>query len=89
MKLFQQSLRTLIVAGSMAGFFGGWALLAHAPKPVASDPAPAVVAPAPVPTLPPLPQLSPLDPGSSTLQPLPALPAQPQFAMPRLRTRGS
>jgi hypothetical protein len=89
MRQLQRGLRALIAVGSLAGFFGGWALLAHANKPVPLEPAPAIVAPAPLPTLAPLPQLSPLDRAPSSLQPLPALPPQPQVAMPRLRTRGS
>ncbi len=87
MKLFQYGLRTLIVAGSLGGFFGGWALVAHAGKPVASDPQPAEVAPAPLPTLPPL-DFS--NGGSPTdLQPLPPMPSFSQQSLPRLRTRGS
>lgn len=94
MNKFQRKLRTLIVAGSVAGFLGGWGLLAHAGKPVAdgspaNDPPPAIVAPV---------QLPPLDfraiessGGSSNLQPLPVIPntqAAPSFR-PRLRTRSS
>jgi len=87
MKLFQNGLRALIVAGSLGGFFGGWALVAHAGKPVAADSQPAQVAPAPLPTLPPL-DFS--GNGSSTgLQPLPAMPRFSQSTLPRLRTRGS
>jgi len=35
-KAFQNSLRALIVAGSISGFMGGWVFLAHSGKPVAS-----------------------------------------------------
>jgi hypothetical protein len=89
MKRFQHGLRALIAAGSLAGFFSGWALLAHSGKPVATGYAPEVAVPAPLPTVAPLPQLSPADHAPSRLEPLPALPAQPQFARPRLRTGGS
>ncbi len=36
MDKFQRKLRLLIATGSTVGFLGGWALLAHAGKPVAS-----------------------------------------------------
>jgi hypothetical protein len=36
MNKFQHKLRLLIAAGSTVGFLGGWALLAHAGKPVAA-----------------------------------------------------
>ena len=36
MDKFQRKLRILIATGSTVGFLGGWALLAHAGKPVAS-----------------------------------------------------
>ncbi len=83
MKSFLNSLRIFIAAGSLAGFVGGWVLLAHAGKPVDADaPAPAAqVAPAPLPSQ-----------GFRTprqLQPLPSL-SQPNFGFtPRLRTGGS
>ena len=87
MNTFQRKLRVLIVAGSAAGFLGGWGLLAHAGKPVTSAPAPAITIPA---------QLPPIDfqslessSGSSGLQSLPVLPQAPSFSAPRLRTRGS
>jgi hypothetical protein len=102
-KAFQNSLRALMVAGSIGGFMGGWAFLAHAAKPVASGAlqqaaavtlslpslAPYVTTPSPQPqfqALPPLTQPSPQF--SQGIQPLPSLPTQ-QFAMPRLRSRGS
>ncbi len=84
MKAMQYFVRLLVLAGSLAGFFGGWALFAHAGKPAPAMAAPASVAPA---DLPPLDLSSPTD-----LQPLPQLkPLQPNsnFSMPRLRTRGS
>ncbi len=86
-KGFQNSLRALIVAGSIGGFLGGWVLLAHSGKPVsaASDPANA--------TLPPLnlQALAPSNSSPSAFQPLQSLPSTPStaFSMPRFRTRGS
>jgi hypothetical protein len=69
--------RVLIAVGSLAGFFGSWALLAHAPKPVP----PVVSAPQvdiglPAPDLP-------------RLSLLPALPSLPGFSLPRLHTHAS
>jgi hypothetical protein len=76
----QNTLRVLIVAGSLGGFSSGWVLFAHAGKPV-PEPPPIVLEATPQP----LPDdLAPLD-----LQPLPALPQSPSFTMPRLRTRSS
>ena len=84
MKLFQYAIRILIFIGSVAGFFGGWALFAHSNKPVAVDvSAPSV---APLPPLPPLNLNSP-----TSLQPIQPIAPQPrtQMTLPRLRTRGS
>jgi hypothetical protein len=86
MKGLLYSLRILIAAGSLGGFIGGWALLAHSGKPVASAAPPAQIAPAPLRpqdllTLPPS-QLQPLQP----LQPLAPF---PPMTSPRLRTGGS
>jgi hypothetical protein len=87
MKLYQYVFRLLIVIGSVTGFFGGWAFLAHAGKPVAPQTQPAEMAPAPLPTLPPL-NFSTND-APSSLQPLPPPPSFSQNFVPRLRTRGS
>lgn len=84
MKTLLYSIRVLIAAGSLGGFFGGWALFAHSGKPVASTPfTPAELAPAPeqpqdMPQLS-LPQLQPV-------QPLPSFSSGPRL---RLRTGGS
>jgi hypothetical protein len=90
MKSLLTKLRLLIAAGSLAGFLGGWVLLAHGPKPVESGAAaanpPAAQVPGPLPTLD-IQSLAPDGDVPSGLQPLPALP--PQSAMPRLRTSGS
>lgn len=87
MKAFQRKLRLLIVAGSAAGFLGGWGLLTHAGKPVAANPAPAIAIPT---------QLPPIDfnslesaGGSPNLQPLPVAPPAPSFGLPMFRTGGS
>ncbi len=88
MKWFQNSIRLLIAAGSIAGFAAGWALLAHAGKPVDAAPPPSDLAPVPQS----LPDLAPSGPAPS-LQPLPTLPSSlppSNFSVrPRLRTRGS
>ncbi len=87
MKLYQFLLRLLIVIGSVAGFFGGWAFLAHAGKPVAPQAQPVEAAPASLPTLPPLDfSTNNAPPG---LQPLPPPPSFSQNFVPRFRTRGS
>lgn len=88
MKLFQNTLRALILTGSLGGFLGGWTLIAHAGKPAPADPAPAMVNPAPLPTLAPLNFSGNAAPTQG--QPLPQIPSVSQQA-PRvkLRTRGS
>ncbi len=83
MKSFLNRLRIFIAAGSVAGFVGGWALLAHAGKPVDA------AAPAPVEQVAPASQQSQGSFRPRQLQPLPSL-SQPSFrVMPRLRTGGS
>jgi hypothetical protein len=85
MKSLRPLLRLWIATTSLAGFLGGWMLLSHAPKPaplVSQAPAMTQV------SLPPLPDLPPLDGSAVRLQPLPSL--QPGFGgVGRLRTRGS
>ncbi len=85
MKSLKSSLRIWIAATSLVGFLGGWGLLAHAAKPVPFENPPGITAPAPLPTLEPLP---PLNGSSINLQPLPPLPSS-QGAQPFLRTKGS
>ncbi|MEJ2263529.1 MAG: hypothetical protein P8X95_08785 [Anaerolineales bacterium] len=87
MKSLKSGLRIWIASASLIGFLGSWGLLAHAAKPVPFENAnpPAITAPAPPPTLQPLPSLnSP----SINLQPLPPLP-RTQRSQPFLRTMGS
>ena len=90
-KAFQNSLRALIVAGSLGGFLGGWVLLAHSGKPISPN---SVSVPAGSSSSLPELNLKALSPsGSPTtafqpLQPLQSLPST-SFSLPRLRTRGS
>jgi hypothetical protein len=101
MDKFQHKLRWLIVTGSTVGFMGGWALLAHAGKPVSNTDTyvedtsftpPTTVQSAPPANLPPL-DFSAIEAGRGTtnLQPLPIVPdTQPAPVFrPRFRTRTS
>ncbi len=85
MKIYKISLRILIATSSVAGFLGGWALLAHAPKPMPPSQQPALVELVPLPTLAPIPSFSERNRG---LEQLPALP-QIEISRPRLMTGGS
>ena len=81
MNFFKTGLRIWIATGSVIGFFGGWALLAHSPKPAQPAQQPVVVQMAPLPTLAPLPPIGDLNnqPGFQQPQPLPQLqPSMPQ-----------
>jgi len=102
MDKFQHKLRLLIVTGSTVGFMGGWALLAHAGKPVSNtdtfvDDTSSASAPITVQVAAPA-QLPPLDfkaieagHGATSVQPLPIVPdTQPAPVFrPRFRTRTS
>ena len=95
MDKFQRKLRIIIATGSTVGFFGGWALLAHAGKPVAAG---TVVAPdvttettISIPSkLPPL-DFNAMENGgnSGSVQPIQIQPTFRTFSRPRLRTGGS
>ncbi len=88
MQLIKNVIRIWIASASVAGFVGGWAILAHAgkPAPLASG-SPAAVQLSPLPTLAPLP---PLEGFGSNLQPLPSMPqTRAMLGFPRLRTSGS
>jgi hypothetical protein len=85
MKRYKLGLRLWISLSSVVGFFGGWALLAHSPKPAPPEPQPAQVELAPLPTLPPIPSLSDRNRG---IQQLPDLPPV-SMNTPRLRSGGS
>ena len=82
-------MRILVASGSLAAFFGGWALLAHAPKPASAD----VAVPADVPQIEQpqtLPTLAPLRSTSrQRVQPLPQIQPQRVQRLPRMRTGGS
>ncbi len=90
---FQRKLRLLIAAGSTVGFLGGWALLAHAGKPVAAgtvlttNTESVTTVPA---SLPPI-DFSALEAGgsSSSVQTFAPPPSFQSFGRPRLRTGGS
>lgn len=88
MKNHQNLYRSLIAGGSLLGFLGGWALLAHAPKPVSASAQTQnlLVELAPVPTLEPLNLGSGRRIGSAaSFNSF----AQSRSFAPRLRTRGS
>jgi hypothetical protein len=86
-KTFLNSLRTLMVAGSITGFLSGWVFLAHSGKPVSSN---ASQAGAVQVNLQPL-DLRSLAPSNSQLGALQQLPSLPSLSqtLPRFRTRGS
>lgn len=99
MNKYQHKLRLFIAAGSAAGFLGGWALLAHAGKPVASgalatdtDAAPAVTVPA---NLPPIDfkalEATGRSGNAQSIAPQSFVPAPStqMFSRPRMRTGGS
>ena len=105
MDKFQHKLRWLIVTGSTVGFMGGWALLAHAGKPVSNTNTYVDDSPSFTPTttqttlqttapgkLPPI-DFNAIEAGRGTtnLQPLPIVPdTQPAPVFrPRFRTRSS
>ena len=95
MDRFQRKLRLYIAAGSAVGFLGGWALLAHAGKPVSSaNTTIDLSVPAPVVqnvTLPPI-DFKALENGNTTsVQPLnlQSMPQPQTFFRPRLRTGAS
>jgi hypothetical protein len=92
MNKFQRKLRLVIAAGSAVGFISGWALLAHAGKPVAAGTLAAnteavTMVPA---SLPPL-DFSALEASgnSSNVQSFVPQPIFQSFSRPRLRTGGS
>jgi len=85
MKYTKYGLRIWLAMGSVVGFLGGWALLAHSPKPAQP------IQNSPVVEFTPLPTLSPLQPfnqKSQGLQQLPQ-PSQNRSFRPRMRTGGS
>ena len=91
MDKFHHKLRTLIAAGSVVGFLGGWALLAHAGKPVSTVSTSTSTAPVvETVTLPPL-DFKALEAGGNSTSPqlLITQPTFQSFGRPRLRSGGS
>ena len=92
MDKFQRKLRLVIAAGSTVGFLSGWALLAHAGKPVAAgtpiiNMESSITVPA---SLPPLDFRALEDSGSSgNVQSFVPPPSFQSFGRARLRTGGS
>jgi len=101
MKLIKVGLRIWIALGSIVSFLGGWALLAHAPKPASflpaatsspstgaadsTGPAVRVNTPTPYPTIAPPPSLQDLQSGQVQLQPLQVQPVTPQQSLPSVQ----
>jgi hypothetical protein len=94
MNKYQHKLRLLIATGSTVGFLGGWALLAHAGKPVAvgavttvDDTVTSISIPA---NLPPI-DFKALEATGNTgsVQSFVPQPSFQTFSRPRLRTGGS
>jgi hypothetical protein len=87
MDKFQRKLRLVIATGSAVGFLGGWALLAHAGKPVSTVTTAPVVESV---TLPPI-DFKALEASgnSSNGQSFMTQPTFQTFSRPRLRTGGS
>jgi hypothetical protein len=85
MKIFQKSLRVWIATASVAGFFGGWVLLAHAPKPAPTTQSSTQVELAPVPTLAPIPSIQRQNRNFQQFSVAP----QTRQTLPRFRTGGS
>ena len=94
MKIFKSAFRWLIAAGSLVGFFGGWILLAHSPKPIpfVTSGQPSTNTSSsnlqPLPTLPPIPSLQ-QQLNQPQRSPSFSLPSPSFSAMPRMITRGS
>jgi hypothetical protein len=88
MKIFQKSLRVWIATASLAGFFGGWVLLAHAPKPAQINQSIAPADLSPVPTLAPIPSLNGRIRNFQQFSVAPSTRSNNNF-IPRLRTGGS
>jgi hypothetical protein len=88
MKHFKSIIRIWIALCSLAGFFGGWAMLAHSPKPAQVAAGRQAVAASGALSLPPLPPMPSFSQAQANFQPIPFQP-QTSFALPRLRTGGS
>jgi hypothetical protein len=88
MKHIKPIIRIWIAFCSLAGFFGGWAILAHSPKPAQAAAGRQAAAASQMVQLPPLPPMPSFSQANSDFQPVPFQP-QTSFSMPRLRTGGS
>jgi hypothetical protein len=88
MKNYKSIIRIWIALCSLAGFFGGWAMLAHSPKPMQATAGREAAAANQTVQLPPLPPMPSFSQTGANFQPIPFQP-QTSFAMPRLRTGGS
>jgi hypothetical protein len=90
MKFLKHGLRTWVAVTSITGFLGGWAVFAHAEKPVSStaqQAQPAQIQMAPLPTLPPIPSLNQPIQQIQPIQPIQPMPQINTFS--RMRTGGS
>jgi hypothetical protein len=88
MKFLKNGLRTWVAITSVAGFLGGWAVFAHAEKPVSNttpQPVQQQIEVAPLPTLPAIPSL---DQPIQQIQPIQPMPQINTFSR-RMRTGGS
>ncbi len=88
MKHYKSIIRIWIAFCSLAGFFAGWAILAHSPKPAQAAVGRQAFAAGENIQLPPLPPMPSFSQSSGSFQPIPFQP-QTSFALPRLRTGGS
>lgn len=92
MNFLKNGLRTWVAITSIAGFLGGWAVFAHAEKPVTNSvqqQQPAQIQTAPLPTLPALP---PMNQPIQQIQPVQPIQIQPMpqiNTFSRMRTGGS
>jgi hypothetical protein len=89
MKFLKNGLRTWVAITSIAGFLGGWAVFAHAEKPVSNtaQQQPVQIQVAPLPTLPAIPSLNQPIQQIQPIQPIQPMPQINTFS--RMRTGGS
>ena len=90
MKFLKNGIRTWVAITSITGFLGGWAVFAHAEKPVtntAQQQPPAQIQVQPLSTLPPIP---PMNQPIQQIQPIQPIQQMPQInTFSRMRTGGS
>jgi hypothetical protein len=90
MKFLKNGLRTWVAITSITGFLGGWAVFAHAEKPVSNtvqQQPPAQIIVPPLPTLPAIPSLNQPIQQVQPIQPIQPMPQINTFS--RMRTGGS